>query len=226
MECGVEGRDAYAQALLEETRPGVVALFMEGCGGDQNPYPRGTLEQAAQHGRTLANAVEAALSVVTQRTLHGPLRSSYGYADLDYADITPADLERRARSRSKAEKTWAEDLIKQAAEKGGLPQSYPCPVQVVQFGTDLTLVAIGGETTVDYSLRLKREMASAPHALWVAGYSNDVFVGYLGSRRVIIEGGYEGYGTTSAIGHPGPWATTTEDRVIDKAYELIRSINH
>ena len=76
------------------------------------------------------------------------------------------------------------------------------------------------------SVRLKREMASAPHALWVAGYSNDVFVGYLGSRRVIIEGGYEGYGTTSAIGHPGPWATTTEDRVIDKAYELIRSINH
>ena len=93
-----------------------------------------------------------------------------------------------------------------------------------QFGTDLTLVAIGGETTVDYSLRLKREMASLPSALWVAGYSNDVF-GYLGSRRVIVEGGYEGY-SANMWDFPGPWATHSEERVIGKVYELIRSINH
>lgn len=214
----------HAQAILEETRPGVVALFMLGCGGDQNPYPRGTLEQAAQHGRTLANAVEAALAVVTQRPLHGPLRSAFGHAELDIVDTGRADLERRARSRSKDEKSRAEDLLKQLEAKGALPGSYPCPVQVVQFGTDLTLVAIGGETTVDYSLRLKREMASIPSALWVAGYSNDVF-GYLGSRRVIVEGGYEGY-SANMWDFPGPWGTNSEERVIGKAYDLIRSINH
>ena len=27
----------YAQAYLEEDHPGAIALFMEGCGGDQNP---------------------------------------------------------------------------------------------------------------------------------------------------------------------------------------------
>lgn len=214
----------YAQAHLEETRPGVVALFLTGAGGDQNPYPRhGSLDQAAQHGRTLAYAVEAALSVTEPRPIHGPLRSALGHAELDYADIGRADLERRAQSKNTAEKTRAEELLKQL-QQGPLPKSYPCPVQVVQFGTDLTLVAIGGETTVDYSLRLKRELAAERAAVWVAGYSNDGF-GYLGSRRVILEGGYEGYSANLGR-HPGPWATSTEDRVINLVYELSRSINH
>lgn len=213
----------YAQTYLEENHPGAVALFLMGAGGDQNPYPRNlSLEQSAQHGRTLANAVEAALSVVTQRPLHGPLRSAIGYATLDFADTTRADLERRARSRDATEKTRAEELLKQL-EQGTLEKSYPCPVQVVQFGPDLNLIAIGGEMTVDYSLRLKRELAGE-RAIWVAGYSNDVF-GYLGSRRVIVEGGYEGYSANLAR-HPGPWATTTEERIITAVYELNRSINH
>jgi hypothetical protein len=213
----------YAQAYLEEARPGSVALFLTGAGGDQNPYPRGTLEQSAQHGRTLANAVEAALAVTVPRTVTGPLRSALAYADLEYADIARADLQRRAASRIAAEKTRAEQLLADL-EQGKLPRSYPCPVQVVQFGVDLTLVAIGGETTVDYSLRLKRELAAGPNAIWVAGYSNDGF-GYLGSRRVIMEGGYEGYSANTGR-HPGPWATNTEDRVIHLAHELIRSVNH
>jgi hypothetical protein len=197
---------------------------MMGAGGDQNPYPRhASLEQSAQHGRTLANAVEAALSVTVQRPINGPLRSALGYAELDYADTSRADLERRAQSRNAAEKAKAEELLKQL-EAGALPRNYPCPVQVVQFGVDLTLVAIGGETTVDYSPRLKRELADDRPAVWVAGYSNDGF-GYLGSRRVIVEGGYEGYSANLGR-HPGPWATTTEDRVINAVYELSRSINH
>ena len=215
----------YAQAYLEEKRPGVTALFLMGAGGDQNPYPRhASLEQSAQHGRTLANAVEAALSVsvIAQRSLSGPLRSALATVDLDYADISPAALERRAQSRNAEEKSRAEQYVQQLKD-GTLPKSYPCPVQVVQFGTDLTLVAIGGETTVDYSLRLKRELAGAA-PVWVAGYSNDGF-GYLGSRRVIVEGGYEGYSANLGR-HPGPWATTTEDRIITMVYELSRSINH
>jgi neutral ceramidase len=213
----------YAQAYLEETHPGATALFLMGAGGDQNPYPRHlSLEQSEQHGRTLANAVEAALSVVVQRPLSGPLRSAFATVELDYADISQADLERRAQSRNAEEKRRAEQYLQQL-KAGTLPKSYPCPIQVVQFGSDLTLVAIGGETTVDYSLRVKRELAGS-NPIWVAGYSNDVF-GYLGSRRVIMEGGYEGYSANLGR-HPGPWATTTEDRIISMVYELSRSINH
>ena len=67
-------------------------------------------------------------------------------------------------------------------------------------------------------------MAGGQEAVWVAGYSNDSF-GYLGSRQVILGGGYEG--RSSMLGrHPGPWAVSTEDRVIGLAYDLIQSLNH
>lgn len=214
----------FAQFYLQENRPGVVALFMMGAAADQNPYPRHlSIEQARQHGRTLANAVETAMIVTRQRTINGPLRSAYETVAIDYANISRTDLERRARSKEATEKNRAEALLNQLAEGKEIAKSYPCPVQVVKFGPDLTLVAIGGETTVEYSLRLKREMAGAASALWVAGYSNDYF-GYLGSRNVILGGGYEG--NSANLGrHPGPWAPSTEDRVIGKAYDLIQATN-
>ncbi|HEX8203910.1 MAG TPA: neutral/alkaline non-lysosomal ceramidase N-terminal domain-containing protein, partial [Isosphaeraceae bacterium] len=48
----------FAQVALEEAHPGAVALFVAGCGGDQNPLPRGTVEHARGYGRQLAEAVE------------------------------------------------------------------------------------------------------------------------------------------------------------------------
>ncbi|MBL9178115.1 MAG: neutral/alkaline non-lysosomal ceramidase N-terminal domain-containing protein [Verrucomicrobiaceae bacterium] len=42
----------YAQEYVQAAHPGVVALFMSGCGGDQNPYPRRTANRR-QHS-TLA----------------------------------------------------------------------------------------------------------------------------------------------------------------------------
>ena len=40
----------FAQENLEATYPGVVALFMTGCGGDQNPYPRGPMVPGSSAG--------------------------------------------------------------------------------------------------------------------------------------------------------------------------------
>ena len=51
----------YAQEYFQEDHPGVTALFMIGCGADQNPYPRSQLHYAQRHGRSLATAVERAL---------------------------------------------------------------------------------------------------------------------------------------------------------------------
>ncbi|MGH9162997.1 MAG: neutral/alkaline non-lysosomal ceramidase N-terminal domain-containing protein, partial [Vicinamibacteraceae bacterium] len=214
----------YAQAYLEQAHPRAVALFLMGAGGDQNPYPRhSSLDQSAQHGRTLANAVETAMEITIQRTVRGPLRKALGYATLAYANTSPADSPPHTGASDTGEGKGAGAPSKKhdAPTRDG---GYPCPVQVVQFGADVTLVAIGGETTVDYSLRLKRELRSGPAAVWVAGYSNDGF-GYLGSRRVIVEGGYEGY-SANLRRHPAPWATDTEERVIQKVYELMQSINH
>jgi len=216
----------YAQKNLQEDYPGAVALFVQGAAGDQNPYPRGPLEYAVRYGRSLADAVEAALQVKVRHPVNGPLQSALGYAPIHYAETTRAELVQRTQHGDRQEKARAAAWLRQLDSTGKLPESYACPVQVVRFGTDMLLVALGGEPTVEYSLRLKRELGGGPAAVWFAGYSNDVF-GYLGSREVLIGGGYEGYETNANSSvHPGPYALDTEERVVGKVYDLIRELNH
>ena len=47
----------YAQAQLEKSHKGVQAMFLQGCAGDANPFPRGSEEIARIHGQTLADEV-------------------------------------------------------------------------------------------------------------------------------------------------------------------------
>lgn len=173
----------FAQEYLQTNRTNCVAMFLQGCAADQNPYPRGTnvvpgltdLDLAKQHGRALANAVEMA-NLTPQREVRGPLRAAYEEVTLDYAKKRPA---------------------------------HPYPVQVIRFGSDLTLVTLGCEVVVDYALRLKKELAGEA-AVWIAGYSND-YSGYIPSLRVLKEGGYEAQ---------AGWADTVEERIVGKVHAL------
>jgi hypothetical protein len=70
---------------------------------------------------------------------------------------------------------------------------------------------------VDYSLRLKSELQSpSGPAIWIAGYSN-VMEGYIPSRRVLLEGGYEA--------ESRPWQPTLEERIVAKVHELYSRLN-
>ena len=216
----------YAQEYFEADHPGVTALFLMGCGGDQNPYPRGTIELARMHGRSLATSIDAALQT-TPRPLTGSLSSKLDTADLTY-DTPPTreELETRAKSTDKYDQTYAQRLLKQLDQQGRLLEKYPAPVQVVRLGNEVTLVALPGETVVDYSLRLKRELTRKDGpAVWVAGYSNDVFA-YVPSRRVLEEGGYEAVGAMrymTTVLQPGAFTADVEERLIAKVHELLKA---
>ncbi len=214
----------FAQEYIEETHPGTVALFMIGCGGDQNPTPRRTVEWAKQHGRAVANGVEQALAS-KPRPVRGPLKLALGEATLELsAPPSVEELKKQTSSTNKYESRHAEELLKNI-EAGRTPSTYPYLVQVAQFGSDLTMVGLAGEVVVDYSLRLKKELnrptvAGPGPALWVAGYCNEVF-GYVPSQRVLQEGGYEAresvlyYDVTKA-----PFAPSVEKLIVDKVHEL------
>src|SRR5207249_9358445 len=47
----------FAQAYVQEQFPDTQAMFMMGCGGDANPNPRGTMENAREHGAALGREV-------------------------------------------------------------------------------------------------------------------------------------------------------------------------
>lgn len=209
----------FAKRYVEEAHPGVMALFMAGCGGDQNPYPRRELELCMNHGRALANAVETALETYP-KPVRGPLRLALDEVTLQFAEPpSRKQLENEAQSKNRWEKRHAEGLLKELDDAGKIRTTYTVPIQVVRFGEDLVLAALPGEVVIDYALRFKSELAGP--AVWVAGYCNDVF-GYLPSLRVLEEGGYEGGGAMRYTSFPGPFAPSVEKLVVDKVHELAK----
>lgn len=107
------------------------------------------------------------------------------------------------------------------ADTGKITENYPhYPVQVWKLGNQITWVGLGGEVVLDYSIRIRKELPK-DRAVWVAGYCNDVMA-YIPSKRVLIEGGYEGESSMIYYGLPGKWAEPIEEQIIAKVHELAK----
>lgn len=206
----------FAQTEIEKAHPGVTALFVLGCGGDQNPYPRSQIELAMTHGKSLAMAVEAAL-LPQPRPLSGALKVGLKEIELPFEPVTREELQNRRDSKDVYEQRRGAALLHELEKNGKVRESYPYPVQVLQFGGELTLVALGGEVVIDYALRLKQELGGT--TVWVAGYSNDVMA-YIPSERVLREGGYEGGGAMRYTNLPNPWRPGLEQTIITTVRDL------
>lgn len=210
----------FAQTEIEKAHPGATALFVMGCGGDQNPYPRGKIEWAMTHGKTLATSVEAAL-LPKPKPIRGPLRFALKEIDLSFEPVTRDTLLAQRESKDQFERRRVEALLSEHDKNGKIRETYPFPVQVLQFGSDLTMVTLGGEVVIDYALRLKRELGETP--VWVAGYSNDVMA-YIPSERVLKEGGYEGGGAMRYTNLPGPWKPGVENQIVNAVRDLTQQL--
>lgn len=207
----------YAQAYVEEKLPGTMALFVLGCAGDANPYPRGTMEMSRDHGAALGKEVCRVLDTKL-RPVRGPLTLAFARAALPLQEPPPrAELEKLAAGKRGPMPGVARQMLAALDEGRKLPTEYTCPLTVWQFDGDLTLVGLPGEVVVDYLTLI--EKALGPNQLWVAGYCNDVF-GYLPSARVLAEGGYETRGLIS--GGVGLFAPKAQDVVVATVRELAQ----
>jgi hypothetical protein len=200
----------FAQSELEARRPGCVAMFWAGCGADQNPLPRRTVEAAEEYGRRLAESVESVLDGVMP-SLPPSLAATYREIDLPLAAIpSREEIARDTQSENPFIASRAKMLLSQS-ERGELPGSYPFPVQMWRLGDEIQWTFLGGEVVVDYALRLKQELTG--RRTWCAGYSNDVMA-YIPSRRVLTEGGYEGATSMIYYGLPTVWAPELEEAIV------------
>jgi neutral ceramidase len=213
----------FAQRKLEANHWNTIALFLAGCGGDQDPAPRRCQEDAEQNGLALALTVEAALSAAPV-PLEPSISSSLDICPLAFSKLpSREELETRANSGDGFVSRHAKNILKQWPNQGDHPEDYPLPIQVVVLGQKLTLITIGGEPVVDYAIRLKQELASDERPLWVAGYSNLVNA-YVPSRRVLLEGGYEGTEAIIYQSLPSPFQLDSEERIIKsihRQYDLL-----
>ncbi|OJW12908.1 MAG: hypothetical protein BGO49_20415 [Planctomycetales bacterium 71-10] len=211
----------YARAVIEAHRPGATALFLAGCGGDANPEPRGTIEQARTHGEALGREV--------CRVLDGPLAPVAGPLRVASAQV---DLPLQVLSREQIQgylnrpnfQAWQARHMLEVLDAGGrLPSHYAAPVAVWRFGDDLTLAALPGEPVAGYATLLRE--ALGPDRLWVSGYNNDCF-GYLPTAKVVAEGGHEAIGVTLWAWSRGlgPMVGFFEPRVQDVVVDAVRRL--
>ena len=207
----------FAQAYVEEKHPSVQAMFMIGLAGDANPYPRGNMALAREHGATLGKEV-CRLLESKLRPVRGPLHVAFGKAALTLQATPPREELKRRMVRKGSVQAWVAQKMMDKLDHGEkLPDHYDCPIAVWQFGDDLTLVGLSGEVVVDYVSML--EKALGPRNLWLTAYCNDVF-GYVPSTRVLHEGGYETRGLYT--GGIGLFDDKAQDVLVEKVRELAQ----
>lgn len=211
----------FAQIEIERRNPGSQAMFVAGCGADQNPLPRRSLELAEGYGRQLADAVCRVLSS-PMRPIEGPLRPGYQEIDLAFGPLPDREqIEKDAASSDFYIASRARHLLGQIRAHGKLAADYPYPVQAWGLD-DLTWVFLGGEVTVDYALRIKRNVGDS-HT-WVSAYCNDVMA-YIPSLRVLKEGGYEGATSMIYYGQPTVWSERIEEDIIASVGRVLAAIS-
>lgn len=208
----------HAQAFVEKQHRGAMALFILGCAGDANPYPRGSHELSRAHGKELGQEVCRVLQGKL-RPIHGPLTVAFDYAELPLQQLPRADIEKLAGGKRGVHSDVAKQMLKILERGDKLATQYSCPVAVAQFGDDLTLVGLSGEVVVDYVTLVEKSIG--PNKLWIAGYCNDVF-GYLPSAKVLSEGGYETRGLIS--GGTGFFHPQAQDVLAAKVAELANKV--
>jgi len=179
------------------------------------------VELAMNYGQTIAAAVEQVLQA-KMRFVRGPLTVAFVSVNLPFQKLpSREELESRTRSKDALLRRHAELMLQILDRNGKLPDHHSYPIEVWQFGKDLTFIALGGEVVVDYSLRFKRQYGF--DQLWVTGYMNDVFA-YIPSRRVLEEGGYEGGGAMIAYGQPAPFTPDVEEIIAQGVTSLVARV--
>jgi hypothetical protein len=211
----------FAQLAIERSHPDATALFVNTCGGDQNPVPRRTVELCQKYGGMLAEAVRQTLGKPL-KPIGGGFRSDFELIELPYQDVmSREELVALVDDRNAIRARWANRMIGILDSGGEFESAYPYPVHAWRLGDELLIVGMGAETVVDYSLRFKRQFGEGT---WVFGYVDDM-IAYIPSRRVWEEGGYEGGSNLYEYGRPAlRWSGDIEQRIADSVERLVERV--
>jgi hypothetical protein len=204
----------FAQAEIEREMPGVTALFVELCGGDQNPSPRGQEVHARQHGHALATEVQRVLP--DAKPVQGETGAALQWRDLPLQAHERADFEKMLSAKEPVRVRFAKAMLELYDDRRPM-RSVSFPVQALRIGKDTAIVSLGGEPVVEYALKLKARHPKL--RLMVAGYSNDV-MGYLPTEKMLEEGGYEPVSSALYYGLAAPFATDVE-RIVHETMDSV-----
>ncbi len=211
----------FAQLELERSHPGATAMFVNTCGGDQNPLPRRKVELCERYGHMLAVAVEEVLKQPL-KPVSSRLRTAFEYIELPYLKVVDREeLFGLLQDNNAIRARWAARMLRKLEAGESFESAYPYPIHAWQLGHEMLIIGMGAETVVDYALRFKSEFGPGT---WVCGYADDM-ISYIPSRRVWAEGGYEGGYRLYEYGRPAfRWSGDIEDRIAASVHKLVKQV--
>lgn len=212
----------FAAEQLEAAFPGTAAMFIMGAGADQHVEPRFTIDLSRGYAKQIAGAVIAAMKSEPGREIHGDIRTAFENVPLPYEPIPSRQQLEKNLSGPEPQLALKSRYLLRAMEEGrSFGDAYPCPIQVVRLGDELLMIGIGGEPVIDFAHMMRREFAGP--VVWVAGYCNDMF-GYIPTRAILAEGGYEGGRSLWWSALPMPFTGEAEGCVMNGARRLVRKL--
>lgn len=210
----------FAQLELERDYPGATAMFVTGCGGDQNPLPRRTIALCESYGKQLAIAVRESFQK-TGRPLQPAIRTAFESVPLAFEkNPTREELKEALNSPNAIRARWAKRMLQQMDQQIPFATSQPYAVQAWRLGDQLW-IALGGEALVDYSLRFQSEYGPTT---WVTSYFADL-TAYIPSRKNWDERGYEVDFLFEYMLPADRWASDVEDRIAASVQRLVAEVS-
>lgn len=209
---------SHTSDVLERRYPGSRWLFLPGCGGDQNIYPRGGIDEARDSGLSLANAVTSAMGSSITRLQQATLKVQSSTVLLPFEKRRDRkELRRLQRSARLLDRRAASELLQNVPSGGQTRESYDFPIASVTVG-DTRVAFLGGEPTVGFCKTMRNQSSD-----WVVGYCDDV-MGYLATDEARKEGGREG-GERAALyyGLPAAWKLGSDQTIFDAMKDLQRT---
>ncbi len=209
-----------AARTIEKRHPGSIALVAVGSGGDANPKNRGASSGSVmvdKHGTAVADEVDQLLA--GKRTPLNDLPQTRLESIKLAFEHVPDRKELTERLKDNKRRAFHAQLMLDRLDRGEkIPESFDYPIQTWAFGEDLAMVFLAGEVVIDYTLRLKRELDQSK--LWVSAYANDA-PGYIASKRLIGEGGYEVDDSMDNYDKPSRLAMEVEDQIISTVKKML-----
>lgn len=208
----------FAQEAIEREHPGATALVALGCGADANPEPRSQLEQARQHGESVAAEVDRLLKSGELKPLTVPVEATIRTIALPFDTLPSREVLTERAAKPGAEGMHARDLLTRLDRGESPPRTLDYTLQTWCVGDELAVVFLAGEVVADYAIRLSRELDAS--RLWTIAYANDVPC-YIASERILKEGGYEADLSMVFYGRPTRLAPPAENLIINAVHDML-----